>query len=219
MNIINNQNNLNKRFCGLYPVVIDIETAGFNPETDALLEIAAISLKMNKQGWLKKDKTLHFHIKPFEGSIIKKKSLKFNKIDPYHPLRFAISEKEALLSIFNFINTNIKEQKFKKAILVAHNPMFDFSFMKAATKRSGLKSNPFHSFVTFDTAALSGLVLGQTVLAKACKIAGINFNSIEAHSALYDSTKTAKLFCKIVNFWKDLGGWPTKKITKFNLYK
>ena len=33
------------RFRGFYPVVIDVETAGFNAKTDALLEIAAITLK------------------------------------------------------------------------------------------------------------------------------------------------------------------------------
>ncbi len=55
------------RFRGFYPVVIDVETAGFNAKTDALLEIAAITLKMDEQGWLVPDTTLHFHVEPFEG--------------------------------------------------------------------------------------------------------------------------------------------------------
>lgn len=201
-------NALNKRFRGFYPVVIDIETAGFNSQTDALLEIALITLKMDEDGWIKEDKTLHFHIIPFKGSIIQKTSLEYNKIDPYSPFRSAINEYDALYFIFKFLKKEIKNQKFKKAVLVAHNAMFDLNFINAAIKRSGLKTNPFHPFVTFDTAALSGLVYGQTVLAKACKATGIKFDNTKAHSALYDTLQTAKLFCTIVNYWKKLGGWP-----------
>lgn len=63
------------RFRGYYPVVIDVETAGFNAKTDALLEIAAITLKMDEQGWLMPDNTLHFHVEPFEGRICNRKPL------------------------------------------------------------------------------------------------------------------------------------------------
>lgn len=205
---VNNKNNLNKRFRGFYPVVMDIETSGCNHQTDALLEIALITLKMDEYGWIKKDKKLHYHIKPFEGSRLKEGSLFYNKIDPYSPLRRAVSENNALNCIFKLINKEIKNKKFKKAVLVAHNAIFDFNFINAAIKRSKLINNPFHTFVTFDTASLSGLVLGQTVLSKSCKAIGIKFDSTLAHSALYDTIKTAELFCKIVNRWKSLGGWP-----------
>jgi len=40
---------LAQRFRGYYPVVIDVETAGFNAKTDALLEIAATLLGMNER--------------------------------------------------------------------------------------------------------------------------------------------------------------------------
>lgn len=205
MKIKTKNNALNKRFNGLYPVVIDIETSGTNSKTNALLEIAAITLKMDEKGWLKKDQTLHFHIYPFKGALIQKESIKLNKIDPYSPLRFPVSEKDALNFIFNKVRKEIIKQKFKKAVLVAHNAIFDFSFINAAVKRTQIKlKNPFHSFVTFDTAVLSSLVLGQTVLAKACQAAGIYFDASQAHSALYDTGQTAKLFCKIVNLLKML---------------
>ena len=45
------------------------------------------------------------------------------------------------------------------------------------------------------------------MLIKACQAAGIKFDSNEAHSALYDTEKTAELFCYMVNKWKELGGW------------
>ncbi|MFB0969134.1 MAG: exonuclease domain-containing protein, partial [Pseudomonadales bacterium] len=64
----------------------------------------------------------------------------------------------------------------------------------------------FHPFSSFDTATLCGLAYRQTVLARACEVAGISFDADEAHSALYDCEKTADIFCSIVNKWKELGG-------------
>ncbi|MDU6924422.1 ribonuclease T [Franconibacter helveticus 513] len=196
------------RFRGFYPVVIDVETAGFNAKTDALLEIAAVTLKMDEEGWLSPDETLHFHVEPFEGAILQPEALAFNGIDPHNPLRGAVSEYEALHAIFKMVRKGMKESDCNRAIMVAHNATFDHSFMMAAAQRASLKRNPFHPFVTFDTAALSGLALGQTVLAKACAAAGLAFDTAQAHSALYDTEQTALLFCEIVNRWKRLGGWP-----------
>jgi ribonuclease T len=163
---------------------------------------------MDKDGWLSIDDTLHFHIKPFEGAVLDSSALDFNKIDPYNPLRSAVSENSALQTLFKTVRKNIKDTNCKKAILVGHNATFDHSFIMEAVNRNSVKSNPFHPFVMFDTATLSGLVLGQTVLAKACTTAGLSFDSTQAHSALYDTEITALLFCKIVNRWKQLGGWP-----------
>lgn len=201
-------NLLNNRFRSFYPVVIDIETAGFNPKTDALLEIALITLKMDKLGWLHKANTLHFHIKPFKGSIINSDAIAFNKIDPFNPLRGAISEKLAIKSILETVKQGIKIEGCRKGIVVAHNASFDHNFLMAAIQRVQIKKNPFHPFVTFDTAALSALVVGETVLAKACKAIGLTFDNNQAHSALYDTLQTANLFCELVNRWKYLGGWP-----------
>lgn len=200
--------NLSDRFRGFYPVVIDVETAGFNPKTDALLEIAAVTLRMDQQGWLSAGETLHFHIEPFAGAQLQPEALAFNGIDPFNPLRGAISEYDALHAIFKAVHKGIKDCACNRAIVVAHNASFDHSFLMAAAERCALKRNPFHPFVTFDTATLSGLALGQTVLAKACASAGIAFDSSQAHSALYDTGQTALLFCEIVNRWKRLGGWP-----------
>ena len=201
-------NALSGRFRGFYPVVIDVETAGFSARTDALLEIAAVTLRMDSDGWLMRDETLHFHVEPFEGALLQPEALAFNGIDPHNPLRGAVSEYDALHAIFKAVRKGMKEQNCNRAIIVAHNATFDHSFLMAAAERAGLKRNPFHPFATFDTAALSGLVLGQTVLAKACITAGIEFDSTQAHSAIYDTEQTALLFCELVNRWKRLGGWP-----------
>lgn len=202
------ENKLKDRFRGFYPVVIDIETAGFDCVTNPLLEIAAITLKMSNDGWLAIDETIHHHIEPFEGAILDLSALAFNGIDPTNPLRGAVNEYQALHAIFKHVRKGIKETACNRAIIVAHNANFDHSFLLAATQRNHMKRNPFHPFVTFDTATLSGLAFGQTVLAKACQVANIDFNHEEAHSALYDTQKTAELFCQIVNRWKQLGGWP-----------
>ncbi|CAL4319854.1 ribonuclease T [Buchnera aphidicola] len=211
MHTIKKKSLLSKRFRTFYPVVIDVETAGFNPKTDAILEIAVITLNMNENGWLNIEKKIHFHVKPFQGSLIKKEALSFNKIDPFNPLRGAVSEKQALKEIFSIIYQGIEKYGCSKGIIVAHNANFDHNFLMEACKRGKHRNNPFHPFATFDTAALSGLAVGQTVLSKACRAIGLSFDNNQAHSALYDTLKTAHLFCKIVNRWKKLGGWPIKK--------
>ncbi len=202
------EHKLVERFRGFFPVIIDVETGGFIAETDALLEIAAITLKYDEQHFLVPDEEAHFHVAPFQGANIEKSSLEFTGIDPTNPLRMAVSEREALDYIFKLIRKSQKKASCTRSVLVGHNPWFDLSFVKAAAERSQLKRNPFHLFTTFDTATLAGLSLGETVLAKACKKAQITFDTDEAHSALYDTKKTAELFCYIVNHYKKLGGWP-----------
>lgn len=193
---------MSKRFRGLLPVVIDVETGGFNPNTDALLEIAAVVLQMDKDGLLKPFKTIANHVLPFPNANLDPQALKFNHIDPFHPFRFAIEEKEALTEIFEPIQRAIEHNHCKRAVLVGHNAWFDLFFIKAAVARCALPNNPFHAFTTFDTASMAGLIYGQTVLAKAVRASGLPFDENEAHSAIYDAEKTAALFCNMVNTWK-----------------
>ncbi|MDX1524854.1 MULTISPECIES: ribonuclease T [Idiomarinaceae] len=199
---------MQERFRGYMPVVIDVETAGFNAKTDALLEVAAVILEFNQAGQLQPAKSLHYHVEPFEGANIEQAAIDFNGIDPHSPLRGAVAESEALKDMFKPIRKAQKDAGCQRCILVGHNATFDHSFVMAAAERAQLKRNPFHPFVTFDTAALAAVFLGQTVLIKACQAAGIAFDSKQAHSALYDTERTAELFCYMVNRYQDLGGWP-----------
>lgn len=209
MSVENEALTLKKRFRGYFPVVIDVETAGFNAQTDALLEICAITLTMDENGELQPASTIHFNVEPFEGANLEQEALDFIGIrDPHSPLRGAVTEAHALKEIYKLVRKEQKAADCSRAIIVAHNATFDHSFVMAANERCKLKRVPFHPFATFDTAALSGLAYGQTVLAKACRTAGMDFDNKEAHSALYDTQKTAELFCGIVNKWKALGGWP-----------
>jgi ribonuclease T len=195
---------LAKRFRGFLPVVIDVETGGFNSQTDALLEIAAVMLDISAENRWVRGETIHRHVQPFEGANIEKAALEFTGIDPHHPFRNAVPEKQALEDIFKVVRRLIVDNGCTRAILVGHNAFFDLGFLRAAAERSKIKRNPFHSFSTFDTAALSALVYGQTVLARACEAAGLKWKANEAHSAVYDAEITADLFCDIVNRWESL---------------
>jgi ribonuclease T len=198
---------ISQRFRGFLPVVIDVETGGFNASTDAILEIAATVMRMDGNGELKVQKTHAYNVAPFEGANLEQSALDFTGIDPWHPFREAVSEEDAMADLFKVIRKEIKEQSCNRAILVGHNAHFDAGFINAAVERCSIKRNPFHPFSFFDTATLSGLAYGQTVLAKACAEAGIAFDNEEAHSAAYDAERTAELFCDIVNRWKESGGW------------
>ena len=195
---------LDKRFRGYLPVVVDIETSGFNAKKHALLEIAAVIVEFDANKDLVITERHNSHVLPFRNAELDEAALKFNGIDPYHPFRMAVEEEEALKLLFNPIQKAIKRNCCKRAILVGHNPAFDLAFLNAAIHRTKIKRSPFHQFSTFDTATLGGLVYQQTVLSKVIKSAGLEWDDNKAHSALYDAEKTAEVFCKIVNRWKQL---------------
>jgi ribonuclease T len=202
------ENLLDKRFRGFYPVIIDIETSGLNAQTDGILEIAAIFPAMDSQGYLFAAEKIHFHVLPFEGANLDPKALAFTGIDPFNPLRGAVDERQALTEIFKLVRKHQKNNNCNRSIIVAHNASFDQGFINKAGERCNLKRMPFHPFASFDTASMAGLILGQTVLAKACQQANIAYDNEQAHSALYDTEVTAELFFYMVNKWKALGGWP-----------
>jgi len=197
-----------RRFRGYYPVVIDVETGGFDEKKDALLEVAAVTLKIDENGILAINNTFHRHINPFEGSNMEPASMEVNGIDPYHPFRMAIAadEESSMRDLFRFIHKEMKLYKCKRAIMIGHNTTMDHDFIFAAAERNKISRNPFHPFSTFDTVSLAALAYGQTVLSRAAQAAGLSWDSDEAHSALYDATQTAELFCIIANRWTETSG-------------
>ncbi|MBL8200412.1 MAG: ribonuclease T [Chromatiales bacterium] len=195
---------ISRRFRGFLPVVVDFETGGFNSRTDALLEMAAVILRMDDDGTLRRGDTIHCHVKPFEGANLEPAALQITGIDPWHPLRLALAERDALQHIFKPIRDAMKEADCKRAILTAHNAHFDLGFLNEAIARTGVKRSPFHPFSVLDTATLCGVAYGQTVLAQAAVAAGMTWDSTRAHSAVYDAELTADLFCLIVNRFKPL---------------
>ena len=192
---------MSRRFRGYLPVVVDVETGGFDASRHALLELAAVPLELDDQGLLIPGQTHAAHVVPAEGTQIDPKSLEVTGIRLDHPFRLAKAEKDALEHVFAPIRAALKKHNCQRAILVGHNAHFDLGFINAAVARSGHKRNPFHPFSVFDTVTLCGVAFGQTVLARAVAAAGIEFDASQAHSAVYDTEKTAELFCHIANQW------------------
>lgn len=192
------------RFRGFLPVVVDVETGGFNAKTDALLEIAAVLLEIDDDGVMVRGETIRYHVKPFEGANLEEASLAVNGIDPHHPLRPAIDERDALQRTFREVRRAVREARCSRAVLVGHNAHFDLGFLNEAIARSTIKRSPFHPFSCFDTATLCGVAYGQTVLARAAIAAGLGWDETQAHSASYDAEMTAELFCDVVNRYRDI---------------
>jgi ribonuclease T len=195
------------RFRGFLPIVVDVETGGFDANKDALLEIAACIVRMDDFGRLFLAESISVNVEPFDGANIDPKSLEITGIQVDNPLRNALPEKEALSQISQPVRKEVKATGCQRAILVGHNSFFDLSFLNAAIDRTGFKRSPFHPFSSFDTATLAGLAFGQTVLARSVQAAGLEWNESQAHSAIYDAERTAGLFCAIVNRWKILTGF------------
>ena len=206
MDIVNNTlvPRMAARFRGFLPVVVDVETGGFDAGNDALLEIAAIPLSLDEAGFLTPQPVVSTHVEPFPGANLDPRSLEITGIDPDNPLRGALPERQALDFIFGVVREAVREAGCQRAILVGHNAAFDLGFLNQAVRRCGHKRNPFHPFSCFDTVSLAGLAYGQTVLSKAVLAAGMSFDSREAHSAVYDAERTAELFCRIANRWRQL---------------
>lgn len=191
------------RFRGYLPVVVDVETGGFNPHTDALLEIAAVMVERDDEGRWRPGRTHSCHVEPFEGANIEPAALEFTGIDPGHPLRFAVTEREALNQIFKPVRNAVKAHGCTRALLTGHNAAFDLAFVNAAAERAGIKRNPFHPFSTLDTVSLAALAFGQTVLSRAVEASGRPWDDNDAHSAIYDAEQTAALFCRVLNMWDE----------------
>lgn len=137
------------------------------------------------------------------------KNIDFLHIDPFDESRNLVTESDALLPMFKVIKKKLKEQGCKRAILVGHNAHFDHSFIFAAIDRlKAASKSPFHPFSVIDTASLSMLMLGQSVLQKACYAAHVDFDQNCAHGAAYDTRKETELFCAILNRFTKFCGTP-----------
>ena len=197
---------MSQRFRGFSPMVVDVETGGFDQHKDALLEIGAVSLKIDENGLMTLDESYSCHIEPFEGSNMDPKSMEINGIDPYHPFRMAKAEDVAMREFFKFVRTDMKQHGCSRSIMIGHNTTMDLNFINAAGLRNKISRNPFHPFSMFDTVSMAGLAYGQTVLSRAAQAAGLDWDTEQAHSALYDARQTAEIFCKIVNRWAETSG-------------
>ena len=201
------------RFRGFLPVIIDVETGGFDWERHALLEIAAVVVRMDDEGFVHPDPVVSTHVEPFPGSELDPRSMEITGIDPGHPFRAALPERAALDHIFKPVREAVRDAGCQRAILVGHNAAFDIGVLNAAIRRTAHKRSPFHPFSCFDTVTLGGLAYGQTVLSRAVEASGRSWDSREAHAAVYDAERTAELFCGVVNRWKQMDDFFRARVT------
>lgn len=199
--------NIAQRFRGYLPVVVDLETGGFDASQHALLEIAwavvgydGSQLTVVERGDLA--------VEPHGDMRVEDASLAITGIVLDDPNRNALSERDALQTFFRAIRRAVKAHGCSRALLVAHNAAFDHGFLRAAIARSEVKRDPFHPFTSVDTASLAALAVGHTVLEEACRRAGLAFDKERAHGAAYDTDRTAELFCFIANRWDQAFGLP-----------
>ena len=97
-----------------------------------------------------------FTSSPSRAARLDPASLSVTGIDPHHPLRPALPERDALQRVFREIRHAVRDYGCRRAILVGHNAAFDLGFLNAAVARADVKRNPFHPFSCFDTATLAG---------------------------------------------------------------
>ena len=189
---------MRSRFRGYLPVVVDLETGGFDNGIHAVLEIAAATLDFADDRLVVGGRH-RWAVTPHPDTAVEEASLKVTGIDLDDPGRGAISELAAVRALFRLVRTEVKRQGCQRAIVTAHNAHFDHGFIHAAAKRNGVKRSPFHPFSVLDTVALAAVHYGHTVLSETCGRAGIGFDAEQAHSAAYDAEVTAELFCAVVN--------------------
>ena len=118
---LNQAQSLANRFRGFLPVVIDVETGGFEASQHALLEIAAVTLEMNDEGQLCRQETVSAAVLPHPDLVVEQSALDFTGIDLNDPGRQAIPEKEALRQVFEKVRLGVRENDCTRAVVVAHN--------------------------------------------------------------------------------------------------
>ena len=186
------------RFRGFLPVVVDLETGGFDSTKHAVLEVAALTLEFDEERLVIGGRH-RWAVQPHADTAVEEASLKLTGIDLADPDRAAVGEDVAVRELFRVVRREVKRLGCQRAILTGHNAHFDLAFVHAAAARNGVKRNPFHPFSVMDTVGLAGVAYGHTVLSEACSRAGIVYDSNQAHSAAYDAEVTAQLFCAVVN--------------------
>ncbi len=159
-------------------VVFDLETTGFSPVSDRIIEIGAVRL---------------------DGGKITEKFSTF--VNPREPIPLRIEQltgiNDSMVMDAPAIETVLPEflSFAEGAVLVAHNASFDVGFIREACKRLSLPED----FTYVDTVALARLLLPQLSRFKLDTVARALGVSLEHHHrAVDDAGATAEIFEKFV---------------------
>ena len=173
-----------QKFSGNY-VVFDIETTGFSPSKDRIIEIGAVKVT--------------------DGKITEKFS---TFVNPQIPIPFEI---EKLTGITDSMVLDAEDitavlPKFLEfcsdAVLVAHNASFDVNFITKNAERMGIAIEP----TVLDTVTLARQLLpnlGRYKLDTVAKALGISLAN--HHRAVDDAGATAEIFAAFVEMLRKMG--------------
>ena len=166
-------------------VVFDLETTGFSPSKNQIIEIGAV--------------------KVVNGSITERFS---TFVNPKVPIPFEIEQLTSINDDMVLDAPTIDEilPKFMEfcqdAVMVAHNADFDMSFIKHNCSALGLECEK----TVLDTVALSRVLLPALNRFKLDTVAkALNVSLAHHHRAVDDAACTAEIFVKLVEMLRDRG--------------
>ena len=164
-------------------VVFDLETTGFSPSANRIIEIGAVKV---------------------EKGVITQRFSTF--VNPQVPIPFRIEELTGINDNMVLDAPPIEEvlPKFlefcQDAVMVAHNAAFDMSFIEENCRRQQIE----REFTSVDTVALARVLLPQLNRFKLDTVAKALGVSLENHHrAVDDAGCTAEIFVKFVEMLKE----------------
>ena len=177
-------NSKNQQLDDVY-VVFDLETTGFSPDKNKIIEIGAVKVE--------------------RGSITERFS---TFVNPEVPIPFHIEELTSIRDDMVMDAPKIEEilpqflEFCEGAIMVAHNAEFDMSFIRKNCERQQLTAE----FTVIDTVALARMLLphlNRFKLDTVAKALGISLD--HHHRAVDDAACTAEIFVRFIQMLKDRG--------------
>ena len=176
-------------------VVFDIETTGFSPVSDKIIEIGAVKVS---------------------NGIITDKFSSF--VNPERPIPFKIEELTGIndnmvidAPLIDEVLPNFLEF-CKECVMVAHNADFDMSFIINNAKNQGIEKE----FTILDTVALARMLLPQISRYKLDSVAKALGVSLENHHrAVDDAGCTAEIFVKFIEMLKERDVFSLNDINSF----
>ena len=164
-------------------VVFDIETTGFGPVNDKIIEIGAVKI--------------------IEGKIVDQFS---TLINPDIPIPFEIEKltgiNDQMVMEYPFIEEILPQflAFCEGCILVAHNASFDVGFISKKAELLGMNSD----FTVLDTVSLARILLPELNKFKLNLVAkALNISLENHHRAVDDAKATAEIFLKFVAMLQD----------------
>lgn len=166
-------------------VVFDIETTGFSPHTNKIIEIGAVRVE--------------------QGKIVSRFS---TFVNPQVPIPFKIESLTGINDnmVINADTIEVVLPKFLEfcqgAVLVAHNAGFDMSFIEKNCDNLGYP----HEFTSVDTVGMARFLmpgLNRFKLNTVAKALGVAL--LSHHRAVDDASCTADIFVKFIQMLKERG--------------